>query len=103
MNSANLFTANQLLAGGVRMFIYPGMTHVKAAIYDGWASFGSANFDRLSFKMNQEINLATSDSEAVSALKEVLFIPHFASSQELMAPLAWTWSDFVAGILSRPL
>lgn len=103
MNSANLFTANQLLAGGVRVFIYPGMTHVKAAIYDGWASFGSANFDRLSFKMNQEINLATSDPEAVSALKEVLFTPHFASSQELMAPLAWTWSDFVAGILSRPL
>lgn len=103
MNSANLFTANQLLAGGVRVFIYPGMTHVKAAIYDGWASFGSANFDRLSFKMNQEINLATSDPEAVSALKEELFTPHFASSQELMAPLAWTWSDFVAGILSRPL
>ncbi|MBZ2188754.1 phosphatidylserine/phosphatidylglycerophosphate/cardiolipin synthase family protein [Alcanivorax sp. JB21] len=103
MNSANLFTANQLLAGGVRIFIYPGMTHVKAAVYDGWASFGSANFDRLSFKMNQEINLATSDAEAVARLHRQLFTPHFAASIELTEPLEWTWEDYIAGMLSRPL
>ena len=103
MNSANLFTANQLLEGGVRIFIYPGMTHVKAAVYDGWASFGSANFDRLSFKMNQEINLATSDPDAVERLHRQLFTPHFAVSVEITEPLEWTWEDYIAGMLARPL
>lgn len=103
MNSTNLFTANRLLEGGVRVFVYPGMTHIKAAVYDGWASFGSANFDRLSLKVNQEINLATSDPEVVRRLNHEVFEPHFAQSTELTEALSWNWQDYLASMLARPL
>jgi cardiolipin synthase A/B len=102
MNSAHLFTANRLIESGVRVFIYPGMTHVKAAVYDGWACFGSANFDRLSFKVNQELNLATSDGETVARLDRQLFQPHFTRSIELTEPLEWSWEDYAASLLSFP-
>ncbi len=49
-----MVTANALLASGVRVFIYPGMTHVKAMIVDGWACLGSANFNKLSLRSNLE-------------------------------------------------
>jgi cardiolipin synthase A/B len=102
MNSAHLFTANRLIESGVRVFIYPGMTHVKAAVYDGWACFGSANFDRLSAKVNQELNLATADAETVARLDRQLFQPHFEQSIELVEPLAWSWEDYAASLLSLP-
>ena len=44
MNSANLVAANVFVRNGVRVYAYRGMTHVKAAIYDGWSCVGSANF-----------------------------------------------------------
>ncbi len=102
MNSANLFTANRLIEAGVRVHAYPGMSHVKAAVYDGWASFGSANFDRLSFKVNQELNLATSHPAAVEALQMRLFDPLFEQATELTEPMPWNWEDTFARILSRP-
>ena len=40
------------MRNGVRVYAYPGMTHVKAAIYDGWACVGSANFDKMSLRMS---------------------------------------------------
>jgi len=70
MNKANVPAANTLLAYGARVFIYPGMSHVKAAVFDGWACLGSANWDRLSFRTNKELNLATSNPEAVDELLE---------------------------------
>lgn len=102
MNSVNVFTANQLLAGGVRVYMYPGMSHLKAAVFDGWASFGSANFDRLSMKVNQELNLATSHRETVQQLLEQVFAPHIAHSDEILEPLPWDWSDSLAGALAKP-
>ena len=48
MSSANLLAANLFLRNGVRVYGYPGMSHVKAAIFDGWACIGSANFNKLS-------------------------------------------------------
>jgi phosphatidylserine/phosphatidylglycerophosphate/cardiolipin synthase-like enzyme len=51
MNSANLLAARAFLANGIRVYGYPGMTHVKAALYDGWATVGSANFDKLSLRI----------------------------------------------------
>lgn len=102
MNSVNVFTANQLLAGGVRIYMYPGMSHLKAAVFDGWASFGSANFDRLSMKVNQELNLATSHPATVGQLLEQVFIPHLENSEELCEALPWDWSDSVAGALAKP-
>ena len=103
MNSANLVTGQLLLRNGVRVYAYPGMTHVKAAIYDGWACFGSANMDNLSLRVNQELDLATSDPGAVARLRAQLFDADFALSREItkVAPLGWNvyLSDFIAGQL----
>ncbi|MFA5688209.1 MAG: phosphatidylserine/phosphatidylglycerophosphate/cardiolipin synthase family protein [Kiritimatiellales bacterium] len=66
--SANKKTVKLLLDHGVRVFIYPGMTHVKAAVYDQWACFGSANFDDLSLHKNYELNIFTSDKDTVEMI-----------------------------------
>jgi len=70
--SANKETLNRLLKHGVRVFIYPGMTHVKAAIYDQWACFGSANFDDLSLHKNYELNIFTDNPDVVHQVHEKL-------------------------------
>lgn len=38
MNLSNEVTINKMLRNGIRVYAYPGMTQVKAAVYDGWAS-----------------------------------------------------------------
>ena len=52
-HSSNLVTANYLRRHGVRVYFYPGMSHVKALLVDGWVCFGSANFDALSLRLNR--------------------------------------------------
>lgn len=94
--SSNLVTANTLLRGGVRVFLYPGMTHVKALVADGWATFGSANFNKLSLRTNHECNLATSDPGIVGELARDLFEVDFAKSYELKEPLEVSWTDELA-------
>jgi cardiolipin synthase len=63
--------------------MYPGMTHVKAAIVDDWLMVGSANLDKLSLRVNNEVNIATSHPAAVETLKRRLFDVDFAKSIEL--------------------
>ena len=91
--SSNLVTANTLVRGGVRVFLYPGMTHVKALVVDGWATFGSANFNKLSLRTNREMNLATSDPGIVGDLARDLFEVDFAKAHELLEPIAVSWTD----------
>jgi len=92
-DASNMVTANTLLANGVRVFVYPGMTHVKAAIFDGWACVGSANFNKLSLRRNLESNVATSDPRVVDELRRELFERDFADSHELTEPVAITGGD----------
>lgn len=100
--SSNRVTANYLFQRGVRVYQYPGMTHVKALLVDGWVCFGSANFNRLSLRTNQEANLATSDPDIVGRLRRDLFEVDFTKSRELRAPLAVEWTDHVTdGILGQ--
>jgi cardiolipin synthase A/B len=87
--------ANTMLAHGIRVYIYPGFSHAKAAIFDGWASVGSANLDRLSLHINKELNIATSEPVAVGALQQALFEPDFAKSGELTEPFPLRWSDHI--------
>ena len=68
--AANKMTVKRLLDNGVRVFVYPGMTHVKAAVYDQWACFGSANFDDLSLHKNYELNIFTDNPAIVREVKE---------------------------------
>jgi cardiolipin synthase len=95
MNRSNLVALNLLTEHGVRVYLYPGMTHVKAAIYDGWASLGTANFDKLSFKVNKEVNVATSDPMVVDALRREVFERDFRISRELTEKQPVQFADHV--------
>ena len=94
LNKNNAITANLLYENGIRIFIYPGMTHLKAAIFDGWALVGSANLDKMSLKINDEMNLATSHPEAVKDLIDKVFIPDFEKATELEGSFPEKWYDF---------
>ncbi len=103
MNSANLIATRAFVANGVRVFAYPGMTHVKAAIYDGWAIVGSANFDKLSLRVNGETCVATSDPAFVAALRRELFDRDFARAAEVTAPPAVGWTTYIADFVADQL
>lgn len=95
----NALAANVLLEHGIRVFIYPGMSHVKAAVFDGWVCLGSANWDRWSLRINKELNIASSEPEVAAELEEKLFRPDFEASIELLEPFPERWSDHLLEIV----
>lgn len=101
-HKSNLVTANYLRQQGVRVYIYPGMTHVKALLVDGWACFGSANFDALSLRLTGEADLATSDPSFAASFRQQLFEADFARSRQLEELLTVDWSDYLADSLLSP-
>jgi cardiolipin synthase len=98
LNASNKVTINTLLKHGVRVYEYPGMSHVKAAVYDGWLCVGSANFDKLSLKINKELNLATSDPATVNTLLERVFYPDISMSREIKDSVEVTFATYWAEI-----
>jgi len=103
INRSNVLAANRMLKNGIEVYLLPYMSHVKAAIYDGWACFGSANFDKLSFRVNYEVNLATSHESAVQDLIDRLFIPDFEASLKLMEELPVQAYDFLLELAADQL
>ncbi len=95
-HSSNLVTSNFLRRHGVRVYFYPGMSHVKALLVDGWVCFGSANFDSLSLRLNREGNLATSDAGFAARFRREVFDADFAKARELKEDIAVDWSDQVS-------
>lgn len=93
LHASNQVAINTLLKNGIRVYVYPGMSHVKAAIFDGWACVGSANFDKLSLEVNKELNLATSDRITVNKLLDKLFVPDLAISQEVTESVQVTFTQ----------
>jgi cardiolipin synthase len=93
---SNLETADYLLKHGVRIYFYPGMTHVKALLADGWVDFGSANFNTLSLRLNQETDVATSDPGFAARFRHELFEADFEQSSELKEPVPVSWRDHLA-------
>ena len=88
LNRYVVLTANRLLRGGVRVYLAPGMTHVKAMSADGvWAYLGTGNFDELSLRNNREVGLSVLSPEIARALDTGLFLPDMALAQELTALL----------------
>jgi cardiolipin synthase len=100
---SNALVANAMLRNGIRVYIYPGMSHLKAAVYDGWACLGSANFDNLSLRVNREMNLATAHPPAVDALLAQVFHPDFEVAVELTGPLPNNWLHYLSELLADPL
>jgi phosphatidylserine/phosphatidylglycerophosphate/cardiolipin synthase-like enzyme len=95
----NLVTANYLLEHGVRVYFYPGMTHVKAMLVDDWACLGSGNLNHMSLRLSQEDNIATSDPTFAARLKRDLFEEDFARSYELQESISLEWIDFMADLV----
>ena len=100
VNKSNALAANAMLEHGIRVWLYPGMSHVKAAVFDGWACLGSANWDKLSFRTNKELNIATSHPAYVEDLLKRVFEPDFQMSIELTEPFPERWSDHLAEIIA---
>ena len=103
LNGSNQLAINTMLEHGIRVYRFPGMSHIKAAVFDGWACVGSANFDKLSLKINKELNLATSDPSAVNELMESVFIPDLMVSEEIKVPVDITMTAWVAEIIADEL
>jgi cardiolipin synthase len=87
----------------VRVYLYPGMTHVKALLVDGWVSFGSANFDALSLRLNDEHDLATSNPAFAAKFMHDVFEADFNRGRELQEELPVEWNDYLADALLNPL
>lgn len=103
LNYSNQVAINVMLQNEIRVFLYPGMSHVKAAIIDGWAIVGSANFDKLSLQINEELNIATTNPEAVADLMERVFLRDFAISEEIDSPADLNWTHRFAEFVSDEL
>ena len=103
MNGSNVVVANSLVRQGVRVFIYPGFSHLTAAIFDGWACLGSANLDKMSLRVNDEMNLATSHPPTVATLMARVFDVDFAKSVEMTEPLPQNLSHRLAALIANQL
>ena len=101
-HSSNLVTSNFLRRHGVRVYFYPGMSHVKALLVDGWVCFGSANFDSLSLRLNREGNIASSDPGFAARFRREVFETDFARARELKEDIAVDWSDHLSDVLLNP-
>jgi cardiolipin synthase A/B len=100
-NRVNRVTANRLLRAGVRVYLYPGMTHVKAAAVDGcWAYAGTGNFDPLSMRHDRELGVAVGAGPAIAELEERLFLPAFRDEWELKEPLPISAHDRALDLLA---
>lgn len=81
-------TANHMFRGGVRVYLYPKMTHVKAMSVDGTLAYiGTGNFDELSLRNNREVALTVRGPELIREIDEKLFFRDMNVSQEIRALL----------------
>jgi len=103
IDRSNVMAINAMLDNGIRVYIYPGESHIKGAVYDGWICLGSANFDQLSLRMNKEMNIATSSPVAVQEFLDKVIVPDFEKSVELKETLPKKWSDFLMEIIADQL
>jgi cardiolipin synthase len=104
ITGANRVVANRLLRAGVRVYVYPGKLHIKAASVDGcWAYLGSGNFDALSFRHNREMALAVSGGTLVTELEERVFFADFRPEWELHEPVPVTAHDYLAELVASLL
>jgi cardiolipin synthase len=103
INRSNVTAINTMLDNGIRVFIYPGESHIKGAVYDGWICLGSANFDQLSLRINKELNIATSSPVAVQGFLDMVMLPDFEKSVELKEQLPKKWYDFLMETIADQL
>ena len=103
MHLANRQAAGRLLHAGAKVYLYPGMTHMKAIICDGWASVGATNFDTHSLQISYEINISYSDPRAVRTLSQRVFEKDFARSRPLPIEDTRHWLNPIAETIADQL
>ncbi|HEV3203818.1 MAG TPA: phosphatidylserine/phosphatidylglycerophosphate/cardiolipin synthase family protein [Gemmataceae bacterium] len=102
LNCANKVVADRLLRAGIRVYLYPGMTHVKALSADGcWAYVGSGNFDPLSLRRNHELGLAIEAGAVIPELDELLFRMDFRPEWEIKETLSINARDRLFELVAR--
>lgn len=76
----------RLIRHGIRIFLYtPSVLHAKTIAVDGtWASVGSCNFDWLSFWLNYELNINSTNFEFSEELHNQ-FLLDLEGSEEVIA------------------
>ena len=84
---SNLAIAERLRRKGIRVYLWPGMTHAKAVLVDGWSCMGSANLNQWSLRLSEEENFATSDPTFAAEVKSKVFDADFARCYELTQPI----------------
>jgi cardiolipin synthase len=104
INSSNKVTINRLIRSGVRVYLYPGMTHAKTTAVDGvWAYVGTGNFDRLSLRHNHEQGLAIGYGPVIQELEERVFLTDFNPDWEVKEPLPVTVKDYFRALVGSML
>jgi phosphatidylserine/phosphatidylglycerophosphate/cardiolipin synthase-like enzyme len=100
VDCANRVTANRLLAAGVRVYICPRMTHMKAGVIDGcWAYLGTANYDALSFRHNCELGMVIGHGPVLHELEAWLCDADCQPDWELTQPLRVTLADYLGEVI----
>jgi phosphatidylserine/phosphatidylglycerophosphate/cardiolipin synthase-like enzyme len=95
-------TANRLMRLGVRVYIYPGTTHVKAASADSrWVYMGTGNFDNLSMRRNKEIGVSISAGPLIDEVEQRVFLPDFRDEWEIKEPLPVQFCDYLAEVVAN--
>lgn len=101
LNRANRVIANRLRDAGVRVFVYPGMTHAKVAVVDGcWAYLGTGNFDPLSLRKNHELGVAIGPGPLVAELEQRIFGNDLRPEWELREALPLTTKDYLCEMMA---
>ncbi|MDR1195829.1 MAG: phosphatidylserine/phosphatidylglycerophosphate/cardiolipin synthase family protein [Endomicrobium sp.] len=100
MDKSNMVKANIMFNNGIKIYFYPKMSHIKAAIYDNWACVGSANFDKLSLYINNEMSLGISNPAFVGDLNNKIFVKSFAESKLMEKELDISPGDYIMSFLA---
>lgn len=103
MHLGNHQAAGPLIKAGARVYRYPGMTHMKAMICDGWATVGATNLDTHSLQISYELNICYSDPKAVEQLAQRVFQSDFAVSKRLTLKDTRSWLNPVVELLADQL
>ena len=102
VNRANKVVANRLLRAGVRVYVYPGKTHVKVAA--GGRPVGIHRHGQFrcgtSLRHNYEFGLSLGPGPAIAELEQQLFVPDFQPGYELTQPVPLSPQDYLSELLA---
>jgi cardiolipin synthase len=86
-----------LLHAGLEAWVHPGMVHSKVLVVDDeWGTFGSANFDARSLRLNFELNVGVPHAATARRLREYV-------DREIAHSVRVTADDVRHGVLGRLL